>query len=69
MAASDQEILDAAKDSLKRILDADTAQWGEAGHQQTLLRIEALQNTIEIYEKRVAAASRRTCMPIKSIAD
>lgn len=69
MAASDQEILDAAKDSLKRILDADTSQWGEAGSQQTLLSIAALQATIDKYERRVALSSRRVCMPIKSIAD
>lgn len=69
MAATDQQILDSAKDSLYRILSADTAEWFEGGHRQRLLEIDRLQRVIDVYEKRVSAGSRRAFMPIRSISD
>lgn len=69
VAASDQQLLDAAKDSLLRILSADTEEWYEGGHRQRLLDIDRLQKTIDLYERRIGAASRRTFIPIRSISD
>jgi len=59
MAATDQEILDAAKDSLARILATDTSAWGEAQRNQQQLQIDKLEGLITRYERKTSASAGR----------
>ena len=65
MAASDTEILNSAKDSLKRILDTDTSNWSEGERRQQQLEIDRLVNVIDRYEQKTAAtAGRKLHFPV-----
>lgn len=66
MTATDQQILNEAKDSLLRILQTDTSSWSEGERTQQQQQISQLQSLIDRYEKKVAsAAGRRLHRPIR----
>lgn len=68
MAATDQQILDEAKDSLLRILQTDTSSWSEQNRQQQQLQIRELRELISDYEGKLVGASGRTLIqPVRRI--
>ncbi len=68
MAATAQQQLDAANDSLLRILQTDTSQWSEAGRAQQQIQIRDLQNLISHLETKIAAQSGRQFLaPIRRV--
>lgn len=68
MAATAQQQLDAANDSLLRILQTDTSQWSEPGRAQHQLQIRDLQNLISHLETKVASQSgRRLFGPVRRV--
>lgn len=70
MAATAQQQLDAANDSLLRILQTDTSQWSEAGRMQQQIQIRDLQNLIDNLETKVSAQSgRRIIAPVRRVAN
>ena len=60
MAATAQQQLDEANDSLLRILQTDTAGWAEAARNQQQLQIDKLYALIEKLESKVAIAGGRS---------
>lgn len=70
MAATAQQQLDAANDSLLRILETDTSQWSESGRMQQQIQIRDLQNLIDNLETKVAAQSgRRILSPVRRVSN
>jgi hypothetical protein len=70
MAATAQQQLDAANDSLLRILQTDTSQWSEAGRMQQQIQIRDLQNLIDNLETKVSAQSgRRIIAPVRRVSN
>lgn len=68
MAASDQAIADAARDSLARILATDTAEWSEGQRRQRQLEIDKLTDTIDRFEAKAAhSGGRRIFSPMKRV--
>jgi hypothetical protein len=68
MAATAQQQLDAANDSLLRILQTDTSSWSESGRAQQQIQIRDLQNLIDNLETKVSAQSgRRIISPIRRV--
>lgn len=68
MAASDQAIADAARDSLARILATDTAEWGEGQRKQRQLEIDRLTDVITTFEGKAARSSgRRLFQPVTRV--
>lgn len=69
MAATAQQQLDAANDSLLRILETDTSQWSEAGRMQQQIQVRDLHDLIEKLESKVASQSgRRIIGPIRRVS-
>lgn len=69
MAATPQQQLDEANDSLLRILQTDTSSWSEAERAQQQLQIDKLHALIEKLEARAAAASgRRIFAPVRRVS-
>lgn len=70
MAATAQQQLDAANDSLLRILQTDTSQWSESGRMQQQIQIRDLHALIDSLEAKVAAQSGRSFLtPIKRVSN
>jgi hypothetical protein len=68
MAATAQQQLNAANDSLLRILETDTSQWSESGRAQQQIQIRDLQNLISHLESKIAAQSgRRIFGPVRRV--
>ena len=68
MATSDQAILDAARESLLRILTTDAAEMEEKDRRLRALEIDKLEALIDKYEKRVSSgAGRRILNPVKRV--
>ena len=70
MAATAQQQLDAANDSLLRILQTDTSSWSESGRAQQQIRISELNDLIEKLETKVAQATatgRRIFSPVRRV--
>jgi len=68
MAATDQQILDEAKDSLLRILQTDTSSWSESARQQQQIQIRDLESLIDRYESKVASsAGRSIAVPVRRV--
>jgi hypothetical protein len=68
MAATDQQILDEAKDSLLRILQTDTSSWSESKRAQQQIQIRDLKELISEYETKVeSAAGRRIAVPVRRV--
>lgn len=68
MAATAQQQLDAANDSLLRILQTDTSQWSESGRMQQQIQIRDLQSLIDNLETKVVAKSgRRIISPVRRV--
>lgn len=68
MAATVQQQLNAANDSLLRILETDTSEWSESGRTQQQLQIRDLYALIEKLESKVASESgRRIINPIRRV--
>ena len=68
MAATAQQQLDAANDSLLRILQTDTSSWSESGRMQHQIQIRDLQNLIDNLETKVSAqAGRRIIGPVRRV--
>jgi hypothetical protein len=66
MAATVQQQLDAANDSLLRILQTDTSQWSESGRMQQQIQIRDLQNLIDNLETKLSAQNgRRIVVPVR----
>ena len=67
MAATDQEILDAAKDALKDILTGRTEEFSDGDERARTLRIRELQAVIQEYEQKVNAAAGNVFKPIREV--
>jgi len=68
MAATAQQQLDAANDSLLRILATDTSQWSESGRMQSQLQITQLYDLIDKLETKVACSGgRRIFSPVRRV--
>ena len=68
MAATAQQQLDAANDSLLRILESDTSNWSEQQRSQQQLDIEKLERLIDRLENKVSCASgRRIFSPVRRV--
>jgi len=68
MAATAQQQLDAANDSLLRILQTDTSSWSESGRAQQQIRISELNDLIEKLETKVVqTAGRRIFSPVRRV--
>ncbi len=67
MAASDQAIADAARDSLKRILDTDSAAWSEGERRQQMIEIDRLESIISKFEAKANRSGRRIFSPITRV--
>lgn len=65
MAATDQQILDAARDRLLAVITGGVAEFKEAGEEARLLEIDRLEQVIEKYEARVAGASVPVFRPVR----
>lgn len=64
MAATDRQIADSARDSLKRILDTDTSAWSQADKRQQQLEIDRLSAIIVDFESRINRSTRQVTRPI-----
>jgi hypothetical protein len=64
VAATDQQLLDAARDSLLRILGADVSEVSQQSKRARMLEIDRLQSLIETYERRLANESRPVFRPV-----
>jgi hypothetical protein len=70
MVATAQQQLDAANDSLLRILQTDTSNWSEQGRAQQQLQIRDLHALIESLETKLAQQSgRRIFSPVRRVAN
>lgn len=68
MAATDQQLADAARDSLARILATDTAEWSEGERRQRQIEIAELRNTVTEFEAKAARSSgRRIFFPVTPV--
>jgi len=68
MVATDQQILDEAKDSLLRILQTDTSSWSESARNQQQIQIRDLEALISRYEQKTSSSSgRRIVQPIRRV--
>lgn len=68
MAASDQELADAARDSLARILASDTSAWSEGERRQQQLEIDRLEAIITKFEDKAArSGGRRIFSPVRRV--
>lgn len=67
MAATDQQLADAARNSLLRILETDTSSWSEGQRQQQQLQISELQKTISEFEAKAARSGRRLFFPVTKV--
>lgn len=68
MAATAQQQLDAANDSLLRILETDTSQWSESGRMQSQLQINQLHDLIDKLETKIACSGeRRIFSPVRRV--
>jgi len=68
MAATAQQQLDAANDSLLRILETDTSSWSDQGRQQQQIQIRDLHALIESLETKVAQSNgRRIFSPVRRV--
>jgi len=68
MTATDQELLDAAKDALKDILLGRTEEFRDGNEQARTLRIKELQALIREYEAKVNASNGNVFKPIREVA-
>lgn len=70
MAATVQQQLDAANDSLLRILESDMSAMSESGRAVTQIQIRDLQNLIDQLETKVSCQSgRRIFAPVRRVAN
>jgi hypothetical protein len=70
MAATAQQQLDAANDSLLRILQTDTSQWSESGRMQAQIQVRDLEALIDKLETKIAAQSGRSILsPIRRVSN
>lgn len=67
MAATDQQIANAARDSLKRILDTDMSSMSEDRRQLQQLEIDRLEGIISKFEAKANRSSRRICHPVTRV--
>lgn len=67
MAATDQEILDAARDSLHAILLGKAEEFREGSESARLLRIQELRATIREFETRLGAVNGTIFKPIREV--
>lgn len=67
MTTSDAALAEAARDSLARILAADTSEWSEGDKRQRMLDIRELRTTIQEFEASAGRASRTIFFPVKPI--
>jgi len=70
MAATAQQQLDAANDSLLRILETDSSQWSESGRMQQQLAITDLNKLIHSLEQKVVGQAGRSFLsPIRRVSN
>lgn len=67
MAATDQQIVDAARDSLLAIIEGRSEEFREASESARTLAIDKLQATIDRFEARIRAASGSTFKQIREV--
>lgn len=67
MAATDQQIADAARDSLARILATDSAAWSEGERRQQMIEVDRLTNIITEFEAKAGRANRQVFSPIRRV--
>lgn len=57
MAATDQQLADAARDSLARILATDSAAWSEGERRQQMIEIDRLESIISKFGAKAKRAN------------
>ena len=67
MVATDQQILDAAKDALYEILLGKSEEFREGNESARLLRIQELRGTIQEYEAKVNVVNGSTFKQIREV--
>lgn len=67
MAATDQAIADAARNSLLRILETDTTSWSEGERNQQQLELDRLEGIITTFEAKAARTGRRIFVPVRPV--
>ena len=68
MAVTDQELANAARDSLARILTTDTSSWSEGDRRQQQLEIDKLDAIISRYEAKASRSQGRSIfVPIRRV--
>ena len=67
MVATDQDILDAARDALHSILLGKSEEFREGSESARLLRIQELRALIAEYEAKIGAATGSTFKQIREV--
>jgi len=68
MAATNQQIVDAARDSLLRILATDSAEWSEGERRQRQLEIDRLEGIISKFDAKTArSGGRQIIFPVTPV--
>ena len=67
MTATDQQILDAAKDAMLDILNGRTEEFQDGNEKARTLRIAELKSVIQEYESKVNAVSGNVFRPIREV--
>jgi len=68
MAATAQQLLDEANDSLLRIMQTDTSSWSESGRQQQQIQIRDLKELRKELQNEIATQSRGSIVrPVRRV--
>lgn len=68
MAATDQELLDAARDKLLEVITGGVEAFGEGGESARILQIEKLESLIQRLEARINATNGNVFKPIREVS-
>lgn len=68
MSATDQQLLDALRDSYLRIVNSDASQWAEGARSMGYQSLKEMGDEIERWQKRIdAAAGRQIFFPMTHV--
>ena len=67
MAATDQQLIDEARDSLLRIMQTDSSSWSDERRSQQQLEIDKLEAFIDRRERKLRNATRRIHFPVRRV--
>lgn len=67
MSATNQQIADAARDSLARILATDASMWSEGERRQQMIEVDRLESIITKFEAKAGREDRRIFFPVTPV--